>query len=189
MERRENMRYSFHGKRRETNEPLDGYIEAASAIDAIDQLADDGIIGVYSVRQVFPRPKNAISLGSDFEHPAGDSAEPTADAVLTQLVAKMQSLVGEVEKMLSRPALPALPMHPARIRVADTQRASRAAAAAEQQENSVLREIFQSNMELRRTAEKLASAGPTAPTGTNSASSHSLTAQERDLALSASTAA
>ncbi len=186
------MRYSFHGNRRDTQEPIDGYIEAASAIDAIDQLADEGIIGVQSVRQIFPRPKNAISFAGDFQQDvdaaAGPNAAPSADIVLTQLVAKMQSLVGEVEKILSRPALPAIPMHPNRIRVADTQRAIRA-AAAEQAEDSVLREIFQSNLELRRTAEKLAQAGPTALTGVNGTSSHSQTAQQREIALSASTAA
>ena len=40
--RREDMRYSFHGKRRGTHESIDGYIEASSAIDAIDQLAGRG---------------------------------------------------------------------------------------------------------------------------------------------------
>jgi len=178
------MRYSFHGKRRDTREPVDGYVEAASAIDAIDQLADEGIIGVYSVRQVFPRPKNSISVGGDLQEAFSDDAAPTADTVLTQLVAKMQSLVGEVEKMLSRPA-PG-PIYPARVRVADAHRASRAAA---EQENAVLREIFQSNLDLRRTAEKLASAASPAPTGAIGTSSQAASAPSHELAVSASTAA
>src|SRR5277367_4971238 len=100
------MRYGFHGKKRGTLEPIDGYIEANSAIDAIDQLADEGVIGVQTVRQIHPRKPNAISFVGDFEEAieASDgSTESTSEVVLNQLVVKMASLVSEVEKILARP--------------------------------------------------------------------------------------
>ncbi len=57
------MRYSFHGKKRNTGETVDGFIEAANSTEAIDRLADQGIIGVYTVRPD-PLPlRNALASG------------------------------------------------------------------------------------------------------------------------------
>jgi hypothetical protein len=173
------MRYAFHGKRRGTHEPLDGYIDASSAIDAIDQLADEGIIGVYSVRQITPRPKRSLILQGDFEtaveEESGPNAAPTADVILTQLVNKMTSLVGEVEKMLARPAAP---NYPTRNRISETKQLSRIT----EQKGSVLQDIFQSNLDLRRSIAQTAST-PTAAT------SQPPVIPNRELAVSTATAA
>jgi hypothetical protein len=56
------VRYSFHGKVRATGQQVDGFVEAANATQAIDRLADQGIIGVYSVRPEEKIPKNAVIL-------------------------------------------------------------------------------------------------------------------------------
>ena len=103
-------------------------------------------------------------------------AAPTADTILSQLVSKMTTLVGEVEKILARPPAPA---YPARIRVSETKQISRIT----EQQDSVLRDIFKSNLDLRRS---IAQAPSAAPTGTTSQSAAS---QGRELAVSASTAA
>ena len=63
------MRYSFHGKVRANGQQVDGFVEAANATEAIDRLADRGIIGVYSVRPE-PKPiKNAVRLAGEAEPP------------------------------------------------------------------------------------------------------------------------
>ncbi len=63
------MRYSFHGKVRANGQQVDGFVEAANATEAIDRLADRGIIGVYSVRPE-PKPvKNAVRLSGEAEPP------------------------------------------------------------------------------------------------------------------------
>jgi hypothetical protein len=181
------MRYSFHGKKRGTLEPVDGYIEATSAVDAIDQLADEGIIGVQSVRQVTPRKKKSIVLHGDFEEAveeaAGTGSAPTSEIILNQLVAKVAMLVGDVERILSRPA--ALPAMPARIRVSETKQVSR----FDEQQNSVLRDIFQSNLDLRRSVEKGATGGSAAPAGVIATASHAQSAIAGELAVPASSAA
>jgi hypothetical protein len=185
------MRYGFHGKKRGTLEPIDGYIEANSAIDAIDQLADEGVIGVQTVRQIHTRKPNAISFVGDFEEAieASDgSAESTSEAVLNQLVVKMASLVSEVEKILARPEVPApapLPARPNRIRVSEIKQPPR----FNDQQNSVLSDIFQSNLELRRSFEKQTSATPTAPAGIIGTSSQTDSARNGELAVAASSAA
>jgi hypothetical protein len=56
------VRYSFHGKVRATGQQVDGFVEAANATQAIDRLADQGIIGVYTVRPDPKPPKNAVIL-------------------------------------------------------------------------------------------------------------------------------
>jgi hypothetical protein len=157
------MRYAFHGKRRGTLESIDGYIDASTAIDAIDQLADEGIVGVYSVRQIIPRQKSSIILQGDLEQAveeaAGPTAAPTIEMILTQLFAKMTTLVTEVEKILSRPAGFA-PAYPARTRVSETKPLSRIT----EQKGSVLQDIFQSNLDLRRSiAQAPAAAQQPAP--------------------------
>jgi hypothetical protein len=56
------VRYSFHGKVRATGQQVDGFVEAANATQAIDRLADQGIIGVYTVRPDPKPPRNAVIL-------------------------------------------------------------------------------------------------------------------------------
>jgi hypothetical protein len=185
------MRYGFHGKKRGTLEEIDGYIDANSAIDAIDQLADEGIIGVQTVRQIHPRKPNAISFVGDFEEAVEASAgtnEPASEAVLNQLVVKMASLVSEVEKILSRPSVPApapLPARPNRIRVSEIKQPQR----FDEQQDSVLKDIFQSNLDLRRSYEKQTSATPAAPAGTIGASSQTDSAPTGQFAVAATSAA
>jgi len=68
------VRYSFHGKVRANGQQVDGFVEAANATEAIDRLADRGIIGVYSVRPE-PKPvKNAVRLSGEAEPP--DEPDP-----------------------------------------------------------------------------------------------------------------
>ena len=181
------MRYAFHGKQRGTLEAIDGYIDASSAIDAIDQLADEGIVGVYSVRQITPRPKTSIILQGDLEQAveeaAGPTAAPSIEVILTQLFAKMTTLVSEVEKMLSRPAA-AGPVYPARTRVSETKQLSRVT----EQKGSVLQDIFQSNLDLRRSIAQ-APPAPAPATTTISTTPQSSVAQNRELAVSTATAA
>ena len=168
------MRYGFHGKKRGTLEPIDGYIEANSAIDAIDQLADEGIIGVQTVRQIHTRKPNAISFVGDFEEAieaSAGSTESTSAAVLNQLVVKMASLVSEVEKILARPQHsgpgPLPTARPNRIRVSEIKQPSPLANGR----LPFLKRYFPVNLELRRSPEKQTSATPTAPAGTIGTSS------------------
>jgi hypothetical protein len=61
------VRYSFHGKVRTNGQQVDGFVEAANATEAIDRLADRGIIGVYSVRPEARPVKNAVTLSGEAE--------------------------------------------------------------------------------------------------------------------------
>jgi hypothetical protein len=87
----------------------------------------------------------------------------------------MTSLVGEVEKMLARPAAP---NYPTRNRISETKQLSRIT----EQKGSVLQDIFQSNLDLRRSIAQTAST-PTAAT------SQPPVIPNRELAVSTATAA
>jgi len=135
------VRYAYHGKVRATGELVDGFIEADNSSDAIDQLADEGIIGVQTVRPA-PLPHQKLLAGAD-GHP------PSAELVLTNLVDKLTGLVGQVERLLSRP------MHVAGgAPVRGNASAQR--HAGNPQQNAALKAIFETNVELRRSLEKLA---------------------------------
>lgn len=151
------MRYSFHGKVRATGQPIDGFVEAANSEQAIDRLADQGIIGVYTVRPEPLPPTNAVMLAGD---PQAASHGTSAEGVLTQLVDKLTTLVGQVERLLSRPVQHA---GPARGEAGGSSR-MRSSHPSEMQ-NSALQAIFQTNMELRRSLERLAGVSPSAMRG------------------------
>jgi len=142
------VRYAFHGKVRATGQQIDGFVDADNSADAIDQLADQGIIGVQTVRPIHAPAKNALMLGN------GDGAEQAdqhaPEIVLTQLVDKLTSLVGQVEKILSRPMAVGAPV---RTGSAGAQR-----HAGNPQQNAALKAIFETNLDLRKSLEKLAHA-------------------------------
>jgi hypothetical protein len=178
------VRYSFHGKMRFTGQSVDGYVEADTSAEAIDRLADQGIIGVHTVRRdpvhnnnhvvladgvampalpspspgvILPRPPVAIANRA-FAAPAAGSPE------LTSLIEKLTSLVGQVEKVLSRPiAYAAGPIR-------GESRVKRKVGDNEAQ-NAALKAIFQSNVDLRQNLSKLGSApaSSSAPAPTASA--------------------
>lgn len=137
------MRYSFHGKMRATGQTVDGHIDAPTSSEAIDLLADQGIIGVYSV----------------FADPLAPAAPkppaPTPDMVLQALVDKLTGLVGQVETILSKPVVQY-------VRQADAggggraRRTSLPSRNTNDAQNSALKDIFQNNLELRKSLEKLA---------------------------------
>jgi hypothetical protein len=162
------VRYSFHGKMRFTGQPVDGFVEAPSSSDAIDRLADQGIIGVYTVRPDPLPQQNAILLsgpadpgaamaGAASANPAGfsglDLSPGPGAVVLTQLVDKLTTLVGQVEKILARP----MAVYSGPVRGDGTAKAKRATGPNEAQ-NSALRAIFETNLDLRQSLAKLSSA-------------------------------
>jgi hypothetical protein len=194
------VRYSFHGKVRATGQQVDGFVEASSSTEAIDRLADQGIIGVYTVRPEAKRPRNAIVLSGQewieeeepaeapavaappapvapaapmvakVPRPAAAATAAAADdatanpAVLQQLVDQIQVLSAQVEKLLSRPAQVVYQSGPAR---GDGGGKKKSARIFDDSQNSTLRDIFQNNLDLRRSLEKLATtsgpaSGPTA---------------------------
>jgi hypothetical protein len=139
------VRYAFHGKVRATGQQVDGFVDAPNSADAIDQLADQGIIGVQTVRPA-PLPGHVQAL---LGHSDG-SENGAPEFVLTQLVDKLTSLVGQVEKILSRPMMIS---GPARSSNASAQRHPANAA-----QNAALKAIFETNLDLRKSLEKLAHA-------------------------------
>ena len=188
------MRYSFHGKVRATGQQVDGFVEAATASQAIDRLADRGIIGVYSVRPEAKAPKNSVILSGEaesedpVERPRLEKSSPSrpipavaapvhkvqpplqapppvpshgTDVVLTQLVDKLATLLVQVEKLLSRPQQVVYQSGPARSGQSATKKSSRIPT---EMQNNTLRDIFQTNLDLRQSLEKLANTvGPSAP--------------------------
>jgi hypothetical protein len=112
------VRYSFHGKVRATGQQVDGFVEAANATQAIDRLADQGIIGVYSVRPEEKIPKNAVILAGQevpeeevppqrrLERPSGSSKLRPIPAVAVPVGARMQAAAVQP---LAQPQLPAAP--------------------------------------------------------------------------------
>ena len=204
------MRYSFHGKVRATGQQVDGYVEAETSTEAIDRLADQGIIGVYSVRAEPKQPRNPVLLAgtpeferSQFEDPSAASkrarkalpAPPMAvpylpqvplpapmapqpaaevvpvaapvpgvsDGVMLQLVDKLGTLIGQMQKFLDRPAQVVYATGPAREGKGGGKRAGSSRNISEAQ-NSTLKDIFQNNLDLRRSLQKLAD---TVTPGTN----------------------
>jgi hypothetical protein len=154
------VRYAFHGKVRGTGQVVDGYVEANNSAEAIDRLADQGIIGVHTVRPDPLPMRNTIQLaGPNGQLPApvqgydgGHSLPLAPDQVLTHLVDKLTSLVGQVEGLLSRP------MHfgggggGAPVRGTRT---GRQMHPSSEQQNAVLKAIFQTNVDLRKSLLKL----------------------------------
>jgi hypothetical protein len=140
------MRYAFHGKMRATGQVMDGYVEAASSEEAFDRLADQGIIGVHTVRgipEIASEPK-ALTV-------APAAAPGQAEAILTQLVEKMNVLIGHVETLLTRPGSIA----GGNGRAETTGKKRHALHQAEDPtQNETLRAIFQTNLELRRSIQQ-----------------------------------
>ena len=192
------MRYSFHGKVRATGQQVDGFVEAANATQAIDRLADQGIIGVYTVRPEAKLPKNAVILSGEADPeleeeeqrkqrrprldkphrrpaaveepapvpvaalpapvPVAPPAAPVSsgtEVVLTQLVDKLGTLLVQVEKLLSRPQQVIYQSGPARGGGGGA--FAKKARTTSDVQNNTLRDIFQTNLDLRQSLEKLAS--------------------------------
>jgi hypothetical protein len=194
------VRYSFHGKIRATGQQVDGFVEAPSASIAIDRLADQGIIGVYTVRPEPKPPKNAVYIPGQSPEPEEDHAPPQlpqqlprlerpvrrppvgqpalparkppqtpvpvptqpvqadappvpADPAMGQIVEKLSFLMSQVEKILARPAQVVYQNSPARSVGTGEKRKGR--MPTEVQSNT-LRDIFQNNLDLRQSLEKLA---------------------------------
>ena len=183
------MRYSFHGKVRATGQQVDGYVEANSSTEAIDRLADQGIIGVHTVRPEAKKQRNAVILGTadvyEDEPPkalpaaatmvaapapvapqpiyipvptpaAGGGGEKT-EQILGQLVEKLTTLMGHVETLLSRPSQIVYQSGPARNgggggAGGGTKRSPRQGNDAQ---DKTLMAIFQTNMDLRKSLNKL----------------------------------
>ena len=208
------MRYSFHGKVRATGQQVDGYVEAETSTEAIDRLADQGIIGVYSVRAEPKAPRNPVLLAgtpefdrAQFESP--DSPRPkrkalpapsqylapvplpqpqpdpvvpsvalpvaapaasVSDAVMGQLVDKLSVLIGQMQKFLDRPAQVIYQSGGPAREGGGKGGAKRASRNVSDAQNSTLKDIFQNNLDLRRSLQKLAdTVTPTAgePPATN----------------------
>jgi hypothetical protein len=153
---------------------VDGYVEAPNASQAIDRLADRGIIGVYSVRPEPKPPKNAVRLDGEPEPeeakpvarieapappppPAPVKSEPGAEVVFASLVDKLGTLLVQVEKLLSRPQQQVIYQSagPARDR-GDFGSARIRKPHPNPEGSSTLRDIFQTNLDLRQSLEKLA---------------------------------
>ena len=194
------MRYSFHGKVRATGQQVDGYVEAETSTEAIDRLADQGIIGVYSVRAEPKTPRNSVLLAGtpEFERAQFESPEPprqkrralpapasaplppllpvaapipepatplavaavpagagVSDAVMGQLVDKLSILIGQMQKFLDRPAQVIYQSGPAR-EGGGKGAAKRTSRNISDAQNSTLKDIFQNNLDLRRSLAKLA---------------------------------
>ena len=192
------MRYSFHGKVRSTGQQVDGFVEAETSTEAIDRLADQGIIGVYSVRAEPKQPRNAVLVAGtpEFDRALLESAEPgrqkrrslppppprfpqppaelpiiappaapvpaavavpgVSDAVMLQLVDKLSTLVGQMQKFLDRPAQV---IYQSGGRGEGGGKGGKRAATSRNisdAQNSTLRDIFQNNLDLRRSLQKLA---------------------------------
>ena len=184
------MRYSFHGKVRATGQQVDGFVEAPSSTEAIDRLADQGIIGVHTVRPEVRQPKNAVVIGPDLgDHDEQPKALPApaqyqapapvvahmpappvsagTESVLAQLVEKLSTLTVQVEKLLSRPSQVIYQSGPARGGGGGGKSDKKSKNISDAQ-NSTLRDIFMTNMDLRRSLDKLTAptavaAGPTGP--------------------------
>ena len=207
------MRYSFHGKVRATGQQVDGYVEAETSTEAIDRLADQGIIGVYSVRAEPKQPRNPVLLAgtpeferSQFEDPSAPRnkarkalpAPPMAvpylpqvplpapvatpvpavaeaapalapvpgvsDGVMLQLVDKLGTLIGQMQKFLDRPAQVVYATGPAREGKGGGGKRGASSRNISDAQNSTLKDIFQNNLDLRRSLQKLAD---TVTPGTN----------------------
>jgi hypothetical protein len=185
------VRYSFHGKVRATGQQVDGYVEAASSVEAIDRLADQGIIGVHTVRPEAKKPRNTVIFSGEemFEDeeppkalpapapvaaapaqqpiyipvpvhaPAAPAVSGATEQVLGALVEKLSTLLGQVEKLLSRPQQIVYQSGPIRGGEGGKKRPPRAVTEAQ---DKTLQAIFQTNMDLRKSLEKLSTitAGP-----------------------------
>src|ERR1700722_18206784 len=127
-----------------TGQMVDGFIEATTSMEAIDLLADQGIIGVYTVRPAPAQPKPRFAFdgfvpsSSDWDISPEHQAEPLID--------KLSSLIGQVEQILnSRPQF-AGPVRSARPLALK----GRTTPVAEEQ-SAALRAIFETNLELRHS--------------------------------------
>jgi hypothetical protein len=145
------VRYAFHGKIRATGKPIDGIIDALNSEEAFDKLADQGIIGVQTVRAI-PMPARSPAMLPGPDQAAGTAQEVSGSAseiVLTQLVDKLTSLVGQVERLVSRGGVQMV-AGPARNKGATTQRHPASSA-----QSAALKAIFETNLDLRKSLEKL----------------------------------
>jgi hypothetical protein len=148
------VRYSFHGKMRFTGQSVDGYIDAPNSMQAIDLLADEGVIGVYTVNPAPLSTKPRLTYSGmealDWSSPVESEAEPLVD--------RLAALIGQVEQILaSRPMLSV----PVRSGTSSSQKSKTKPFADEQ--TAALRAIFQTNLELRRSIGQLASSAAIQP--------------------------
>ncbi len=195
------MRYSFHGKVRATGQQVDGYVEAETSTEAIDRLADQGIIGVYSVRAEPKQPRNAVlvagtpeferallestetgrlkrrslpaptrsplplaeqavPLPAPVEPPPAAAAAPVpgvSDGAMLQLVDKLSILIGQMQKFLDRPAQVIYQTGGGGGREGGGRGGKRPSSRnISDAQNSTLKDIFQNNLDLRRSLQKLA---------------------------------
>ncbi len=125
------MRYAFRGKSRATLQPISGHVEAANSESAIDKLADNGIIGVLTVRP----------------DPLPEVAAPTTDEVLAELVEKMDRLMGHVEKLMARPTVT--------VRDGASGKPIGHNGRPQLTQDAALKEILRTNLDLRKSLEKL----------------------------------
>jgi hypothetical protein len=172
---------------------VDGYVEANSSAEAIDRLADQGIIGVHTVRPEAKKPRNTVILGTadvyEDEPPKALPAAPPApqppvqqfapqpapqpiyipvptpgpavggektEQILGQLVDKLTTLMGQVEQLLSRPSQIIYQSGPARNGGGGGGGgSSRKPRQGNEAQDKTLMAIFQTNMDLRRSLNKL----------------------------------
>jgi hypothetical protein len=221
------VRYSFHGKVRATGQQVDGYVEAETSGEAIDRLADQGIIGVYSVRAEPKQPRQSVLLAGTPEFERSQFADPdqprkgrralpapppepvyapppqlaapapavapvpavvgsVTDATMLMLVEKLTSLITHVQKVLDRPAQVVYASGPAR-EGGGKGGAKRAPRAISDSQNSTLKDIFQNNLDLRRSLAKLAeTVTPEAAPVTNGTAAVAAAAQSASMAAGGS---
>ena len=101
------VRYSFHGKVRATGQQVDGYVEAETSTEAIDRLADQGIIGVYSVRAEPKQPRNPVLLAGTPEFERSLYEEPNAAGGNRKA---RKALPGPQQMPMQVPYLPPVPL-------------------------------------------------------------------------------
>jgi hypothetical protein len=147
---------------------VDGFVEAPNSTAAIDRLADRGIIGVYSVRPA-PKPpeeeKPAAQLPAPtpLPMPAPVPVKSDSEVVFTTLVDKLGTLLTQVEKLLEKPPQQVIYQTHNSTTVAASREISQRVRrpSPNMASNSTLRDIFQTNLDLRQSLEKLASNGGT----------------------------
>jgi hypothetical protein len=192
------VRYSFHGKVRANGQQVDGFVEAASATEAIDRLADRGIIGVYSVRPEPKLNKNAVRLSGEPEPedeeprrqqprlpgrpsvvpkriaaapavaapPAPSQvtvSSPVTEAMLKQVLEKLNELSARVEQALARPTNVTYQSGAVRNSGGAYGATKKSSRIPLDVQSSTLHDIFKNNLDLRRSLDKLADAVGPAP--------------------------
>jgi hypothetical protein len=140
------VRYSFHGKKRFGGQTIDGFIEARNSSEAIDTLAEEGVIGVYSVHpDPLPEQPKLLIEGNS----SSVDRVPVEDETIT-LLDKLSSLVNQVEHILYHQLVSAPQTKP--------RRSTAPKAIVLDEQNAALRAICKDNVDLRRNLEQPLSA-------------------------------